>query len=102
MKELEQIISAAREAIAATSSIAELDQVKARFLGKSGTLTELLKGLGKLAAEERPKAGAAINLAKGEVEGVLQARRDAILAQELDAKLAGESIDVTLPGRGQG
>jgi phenylalanyl-tRNA synthetase alpha chain len=102
MKELEQIISAAREAIAATSSIADLEQVKARFLGKAGSLTELLKGLGKLSAEERPKAGAAINLAKGEVEGMLQARRDAILARELDAKLAGESIDVTLPGRGQG
>ncbi len=102
MKELEQIISAAREAIAATSSIADLEQVKARFLGKAGSLTELLKGLGKLSAEERPKAGAAINLAKGEVEGMLQARRDAILASELDAKLAAEAIDVTLPGRGQG
>ena len=102
MKELEQIISAAREAIAATSNIADLEQVKARFLGKAGTLTELLKGLGKLSAEERPKAGAAINLAKGEVEGMLQARRDAILALELDDRLAGEAIDVTLPGRGQG
>jgi len=102
MKELQQIISAAREAIAATSSIADLEQVKARFLGKAGSLTELLKGLGKLSADERPKAGAAINLAKGEVDGMLQARRDEILARELGAKLAGESIDVTLPGRGQG
>ena len=102
MKELEQIISAARQAIAATSSIADLEQVKARFLGKAGTLTELLKGLGKLSAKERPKAGAAINQAKAEVEGMLQARRDAILAGELDDRLAGEAIDVTLPGRGQG
>jgi phenylalanyl-tRNA synthetase alpha chain len=102
MKELEQIISAARQAIAATSSIADLEQVKARFLGKAGTLTDLLKGLGKLSAEERPKAGAAINQAKAEVEGMLHARRDAILAGELDDRLAGEAIDVTLPGRGQG
>jgi phenylalanyl-tRNA synthetase alpha chain len=102
MKELEQLISAARDAIAATSSIAELEQVKARFLGRSGTLTELLKGLGKLSAEERPKAGAAINQAKAEVEGLLRARLDAILARELDDRLAGEAIDVTLPGRGQG
>jgi phenylalanyl-tRNA synthetase alpha chain len=102
MKELEQIIAAAREAIAATSSIADLEQVKARFLGKAGSLTELLKGLGKLSADERPKAGAAINTAKGVVEGLLQARRDAILAKELDSKLAAESIDVTLPGRRQG
>ena len=102
MKELEQIISAAREAIAATSSIADLEQVKARFLGKAGALTELLKGLGKLDASERPKAGAAINQAKAEVEGFLQSRKDAILAIELNSKLAGESIDVTLPGRRQG
>src|SRR5258708_19674062 len=102
MKELEQIISAAREAIAAASSIAQLEQVKARFLGKAGSLTELLKGLGKLSADERPKAGATINQAKGEVEGMLEARRDEILARELDSRLAGESIDVTLPGRAQG
>jgi phenylalanyl-tRNA synthetase alpha chain len=102
MKELEQIISAAREAIAAASSIAQLEQVKARFLGKAGSLTEMLKGLGKLSADERPKAGAAINQAKGEVEGMLEARRGEILARELDSRLAGEAIDVTLPGRGQG
>jgi phenylalanyl-tRNA synthetase alpha chain len=102
MKELEQIIAAAREAIAATSSIADLEQVKARFLGKSGVVTELLKGLGKLSAEERPKAGASINAAKVQVEALVNARRDAILASELDSKLAGESIDVSLPGRRQG
>ena len=102
MKELEQIISAAREAIAATSGIADLEQVKARFLGKAGSLTELLKGLGKLSAEERPKAGASINAVKVQVEALVRTRRDAILARELDAKLAGESIDVSLPGRRQG
>jgi phenylalanyl-tRNA synthetase alpha chain len=101
MKELEQIIAEAAAAIRATSTIAELEQVKARFLGKSGSLTEVLKGLGKLSAEERPKAGAAINQAKVQVEGMLAQQRDAILARELDARLAGESIDVTLPGRGQ-
>jgi phenylalanyl-tRNA synthetase alpha chain len=102
MKELEQIISAAGDAIAATESVADLEQAKARFLGKSGSLTELLKGLGKLSAEERPKGGAAINQAKARVEALLQSRRDAILARELDAQLAGEAVDVTLPGRGQG
>jgi phenylalanyl-tRNA synthetase alpha chain len=102
MKELEQIISAALEAIGATSTIADLEQAKSRFLGKAGTLTELLKGLGKLSADERPRAGAAINRAKTEVEAAITARREAILARELDTKLAGESIDVTLPGRRQG
>ena len=102
MKELEQIISDARAAIDACLSIPELEQVKARFLGKAGTLTELLKGLGKLSADERPKAGAAINQAKARVEGFIQARRDSILARELDAQLEAEAVDVTLPGRRQG
>ena len=101
MKELDQIIAEASRAIAATASVADLEQAKSRFLGKSGSLTELLKGLGKLSAEERPKAGAAINSAKTQVEALIQSQRDAILSRELDAKLAGESVDVTLPGRGQ-
>jgi phenylalanyl-tRNA synthetase alpha chain len=101
MRELEPLIAEAERAIRAPESIAELEQVKARFLGKSGSLTELLKGLGKLSAEERPKAGAAINQAKARVEDLLQAQREAILGRELDARLAGEAIDVTLPGRRQ-
>ena len=101
MQQLEQIVAEAQQVIAACNSIAELEQAKARFLGKSGTLTELLKGLGKLPPEEKPRAGAAINQAKQRVEAMLQARRDAILASELDARLAAESVDVTLPGRRQ-
>jgi phenylalanyl-tRNA synthetase alpha chain len=102
MQKLEQIVADATHAIAATASIAELEQVKARFLGKNGTLTELLKALGKLDAAERPKAGAAINVAKAGVEALIQSQRDAILARELDSRLAAEAIDVTLPGRRQG
>ena len=101
MQALDEILKAASQAIESTASIADLEQAKARFLGKSGSLTELLKGLGKLDASERPKAGAAINQAKAEVEALIQRHRDAILAKELDAKLAAESIDVTLPGRRQ-
>jgi phenylalanyl-tRNA synthetase alpha chain len=101
MQQLEQIIADAAQAIAATASIADLEQAKARFLGKAGSLTELLKSLGKLSPEERPQAGAAINQAKARVEGLIQSQRDAILGRELDAKLAGESVDVTLPGRRQ-
>ena len=101
MRQLEQLIADATQAIAATSSIADLEQAKSRFLGKSGSLTELLKGLGKLSAEERPRAGAEINQAKTRVESIIQSHREAILGRELDAKLAGEAIDVTLPGRRQ-
>jgi phenylalanyl-tRNA synthetase alpha chain len=102
MQKLEPIVAEATHAIAATASIAELEQVKARFLGRNGALTELLKGLGKLGAAERPKAGAAINEAKASVEASIQSQRDAILARELDSRLAAEAIDVTLPGRRQG
>jgi phenylalanyl-tRNA synthetase alpha chain len=102
MTELEQIVAEAGRAISATTSVADLEQVKARFLGKSGTLTELLKGLGKLSAEDRPKAGAAINQAKVQVEALVQSQRDALLSRELDARLEAEAVDVSLPGRRQG
>jgi len=102
MQQLETIVAQAADAIAAAASGAELEQAKARFLGKAGLLTELLKGLGKLPAEERPSAGAAINAAKTQVEALVQSRRDALLARELDARLAAEAVDVTLPGRRQG
>ena len=102
MQELEKIVAEAEKAIAATSSVADLEQAKARFLGKAGSLTELLKGLGKLAPEDKPRAGAAINQAKVRVEGFIQSRRDSILASALDSQLAAEAIDVTLPGRRQG
>jgi phenylalanyl-tRNA synthetase alpha chain len=104
MRELEQILAEARASIDGTRSAADLDQAKSRFLGKSGSLTELLKGLGKLPPEEKPKAGAAINQAKQQVEGLIAARLAAIRAGELESRLAAEAIDVTLPGRraGQG
>ncbi len=101
MEDLDRIVAQAAEAIAATASVADLDQAKARILGKAGPLTELLKGLGRLPAEERPRAGAAINEAKSRVEALLAARREAILASQLESRLAAESVDVTLPGRGQ-
>ena len=101
MQDLERIVSEAESTIGAVASLPDLDQAKSRFLGKSGALTELLKGLGKLSAEEKPKAGAAINEAKARVEGFVNARREAILARELEGRLAAEAVDVTLPGRRQ-
>jgi phenylalanyl-tRNA synthetase alpha chain len=101
MSSIDSIVSDARAAFDAAASVAELEQAKSRFLGKAGALTELLKGLGKLPAGERPAAGAAINEGKLRVEALLASRREAILAAELDARLAAESIDVTLPGRRQ-
>jgi phenylalanyl-tRNA synthetase alpha chain len=102
MSQFAPIIAEAEAALAAVASIADLEQVKARFLGKSGALTEQLKQLGKLPAEQRPAAGAAINVAKQAVEELVNNRRESILAAQQASKLANETIDVTLPGRGRG
>lgn len=99
---LDQILPEAQRDFASCTTIQDLEQAKARYLGKSGSLTEQLKGLGKLSAEERPAAGAAINVVKQGVEEALKARRDAILNAEQAQQLASESIDVTLPAREQG
>jgi phenylalanyl-tRNA synthetase alpha chain len=102
MQELQQILDQALQQFAAISDEAELEQVKARYLGKEGSLTVLLKGLGKLSAEDRPAAGARINQVKQSIESALQQRRDALQQNKLAQKLAAESLDVTLPGRGLG
>jgi phenylalanyl-tRNA synthetase alpha chain len=102
MQELQQILDDALKSFAAIEDAAELENAKARYLGKEGSLTGLLKGLGKLSAEERPAAGARINQVKQQIEAALQARRDAIQQRALQAKLAAESLDVTLPGRAAG
>ena len=101
MDNLDLIVSDARAAFAATSDPDALEQVKARFLGKTGLITELLKGLGKLPPEEKKTAGAAINVAKTAVEQALNERREAIRQAALAARLAEEALDVTLPGRSE-
>ncbi|HPT49258.1 MAG TPA: phenylalanine--tRNA ligase subunit alpha [Accumulibacter sp.] len=101
MHNFEQIVQAASAAFAATDNPDALEQVKAAFLGKNGQITDLLKGLTKLPPEERKTAGAAINRAKEAVEAELNARREAIRQMALEARLAEEALDVTLPGRGQ-
>jgi phenylalanyl-tRNA synthetase alpha chain len=102
MQELQQILDQALQQFAVISDEAELEQVKAKYLGREGSLTGLLKGLGKLSAEERPAAGARINQVKQGIEAALQQRRDVLQQNKLAQKLAAESLDVTLPGRGLG
>ncbi|MCL2636388.1 MAG: phenylalanine--tRNA ligase subunit alpha, partial [Betaproteobacteria bacterium] len=101
MDNLDQIVGEARAAFAALSDPDALEQAKARFLGRSGQITELLKGLGKLPPEEKKTAGAAINVAKTAVENALNERREAIRQAALAARLAEEALDVTLPGRSE-
>ena len=102
MDTLEKIINDALAQFRRIDNATELEQAKARFLGKTGALTDLLKGLGKLPAEARREAGSRINAAKDRLEAALAARRDALAQMQLDARLAGEALDVTLPGRGAG
>ncbi len=99
MDKLEDLITEARVAFDDVTELAQLDQVKARFLGKSGVLTELRKGIASLTPEERPKAGARFNEVKGAIEQLLAARRETIQAEALTRQLELEKLDVTLPGR---
>ena len=101
MQNLDQVVQDAAAAFAATDDPDALEQIKARFLGKGGQITELLKGMAKLSHEERKSAGAQINRAKEAIETALNARREAIRRLALEARLAEESLDVTLPGRGE-
>lgn len=101
MDKLQQIVEEAGAAFSGITDPVVLEQEKARFLGKTGVLTELLKGLGKLPPAERPAAGALINKAKEQVENLLSARREALQSRTLEAQLAQEALDVTLPGRGR-
>ncbi|MDR3159510.1 MAG: phenylalanine--tRNA ligase subunit alpha [Zoogloeaceae bacterium] len=101
MQDMDRIVEEARAVFAATDDPDALEQAKARYLGKSGRITELLKGLGALPPEQKRTAGAVINQAKAMVEAALAERREAIKQTELSARLAEEALDVTLPGRGE-
>ncbi|OMH38160.1 phenylalanine--tRNA ligase subunit alpha [Motiliproteus sp. MSK22-1] len=101
MENLELLLAQGKEAVEQATDENALDQVRVQYLGKKGELTQLLKSLGKLSAEERPQAGAKINEAKQQLQVVINERKDMLSTAALNAKLAAESIDVTLPGRGQ-
>ncbi len=99
MQSLEDIKAEAAAAIEAAADVAALEELRVSYLGKKGALTGLLKGLGQLSAEERPKAGAEINAVKQVLNEQLNARTESLQSEALTAQLAAEAIDVTLPGR---
>lgn len=101
MENLATLVEQARTAIADAADAQALDLIRVQYLGKKGEVTQLLKGLGKLSPEERPKAGDEINKAKDTLLEELTARKNHLDQAQLTAKLAAEKIDVTLPGRGQ-
>ena len=102
MQSLDDIVSRAQAEFSAAADPAALENAKARFLGKAGELTVLLKGLGALAADERKATGALINAAKQRLETALDACRDGLTETRMQARLSEEALDVTLPGRGRG
>ena len=102
MNDLDSLVGAAQQSFAASGTPADLENAKAQFLGKSGRMTELMKGMAQLSPEEKKSRGAAINLAKQAIEAALTARRQALADAELQAQLQAEALDVTLPGRQRG
>jgi len=101
LQELEQLVKTAQQAVQAADSAQALDQVRVDYLGKKGHITQQMKSLGNLSAEERPKAGQLINNAKQQIQQAIEERKNVLQNAELADRLAGEKIDGTLPGRGQ-
>ncbi|PKM21675.1 MAG: phenylalanine--tRNA ligase subunit alpha [Gammaproteobacteria bacterium HGW-Gammaproteobacteria-14] len=101
MENLESLTTAALTAVAAAADLRALDEVRVQYLGKKGEISQLMKGLGQLSPEERPLFGARVNEARDQVEAALSVRRDALEQARLAEQLAGERVDVTLPGRGE-
>jgi phenylalanyl-tRNA synthetase alpha chain len=100
VEDISALLDEGRSAVEDSDSLTALDEVRVQYLGKKGVLTQQLKQLGSLPAEERPGAGQAINRAKQSLQEAIEARKAALRDLELEAKIASQSVDVTLPGRG--
>lgn len=96
LKELQQ---EALQAVQHAADLKELNDIRVSYLGKKGPITEVLKGMGKLSAEERPKMGALANEVRDAITASIEEKQQALEEEEVQKKLASESIDVTLPGR---
>jgi phenylalanyl-tRNA synthetase alpha chain len=99
--DLATLLRQALDEVAASTTLAALDEVRVRWLGKKGAFTEQLKALGALPAAERPAAGARINEAKQQFEVAVESARETLARAAVEAELAAGRIDVTLPGRGE-
>ena len=101
MENLESLVEAALAEVAGAGDARALDDVRVRYLGRKGEISALLKSLGGLSADERPKAGALINEAKQRVQAAIDERRQTLVEAALNQQLSAETLDVTLPGRGE-
>lgn len=97
--DLESIINEASLAVEAATDVRQLEELRVQYLGKKGSLTAQLKLLGKLPADERPKAGERINRAKQTLQQLINQQKDVLQAKAMQAQLASEAVDITLPGR---
>ena len=101
-EKIEQLKAQAAEAIKnAAGNLSELDDIRVKFLGKKGEFTTILRGMGALAKEDRPKVGKIVNEAKAEIAQLIQQKNEELKAREMQQRLEREKIDVTLPGRQQ-
>jgi phenylalanyl-tRNA synthetase alpha chain len=98
-RDLETLAAESTAALGAAADLAAVETIEVDMLGKKGRLTSVLRGIGALPAEDRPKVGAVANRVRGEIEAAIAARRAVLGSAELDARLRAETIDVTLPGR---
>lgn len=101
MQDLAELQQQALDKVQSAGSLAELELLRVELLGKKGSITGLLKNLGSLPPEEKPAAGAKINVVKEAVQEQLSLRKQTLELAAVNEKLASETIDVTLPGRGQ-
>jgi phenylalanyl-tRNA synthetase alpha chain len=96
--ELQTLQSSAQAAISAATDLPELERLRVHYLGKKGELSLILKGMGKLSAEERPQIGAVANEVKEALQNQLESRKQELQEAEIAARLAAETLDVTMPG----
>ena len=101
MGDLATLLRQALDEVTASTTLAALDEVRVRWLGKKGAFTEQLKALGALPAADRPAVGARINEAKQQFEAAVESTREALAGAAVEAELAAGRIDVSLPGRGE-
>ncbi|MDH5736078.1 MAG: phenylalanine--tRNA ligase subunit alpha [Gammaproteobacteria bacterium] len=101
MSDLEQVLMQAQQAVTDASDLQQLDQIRVQYLGKKGEFTAQLKALGQLPPEQRKDAGQVINEAKQSLQAAIEQRKSVLEAEKLNSRLSEETIDVSLPGRGQ-
>jgi phenylalanyl-tRNA synthetase alpha chain len=100
-QDLENMVEEAHKAISAVDDLQALDEIRVQYLGKKGSLTDILKGLGSLSADERPLVGQRVNEAKEHIKEKINQRYEHLQQEALEKKLSTQRIDVTLPGRGE-